>query len=270
MKSAFRSIRQSSLSLFMISVMLFLPGPAGVALSRAGTPAPVAPIIGQSRTLPLPFSGSRAFVNYKGAQTVGCREATEQEARALKRRAGQSLHEISQDRSGRTQTFSAESAGLQIVLRATNQLENFPAAKAAFLNAAARWESLISTQITIVIDVDFGPTWFGEAYDANVLGQTDSQVLGDNSIYSEVRASLIGLAINADQATIYNQLPVSAVPTDIGATSYVLAPSALWRALRRPNREIWAAPRPWGLTQTLVMTSTPRTALTLTRLISIP
>lgn len=227
MQRAFRSVMQSSLSLFMVSVISLLPNLVGAGVSAAGISAPTA----QSRTRPLPISGSRAFINYRTDGKIGCREATEEEATALKRRGSQSLHVISPDRSIRTQSLSAESTGLQIVLRATNQLENFPTAKAAFLNAAATWESLISTPITVVVDVDFGPTWFGEDYDANVLGQTAAQELGDSSIYSEVRDSLVGLAANDGQVGLYNQLPQSAVPTDIGATTYVLAPSAVWRAL---------------------------------------
>jgi hypothetical protein len=220
MQRAFRSVIQSSLSLFLVSLISLLPN---LNVSAAATSAPAA----QSRTRPLPLSRSRAFINYRADGRIGCREANEAEASALKRRESQALHVISPDRSIRTQSLSAESAGLQIVLRATNQLENFPTAKAAFLNAAATWESLISTPITVVIDVDFGPTWFGESYDADVLGQTAAQELGDSSIYSEVRNSLVGLAASDDQA----KLPQSSVPTDIGATSYVLAPSAVWRAL---------------------------------------
>jgi hypothetical protein len=227
MLRAFRSVMQSSLSLLMVSLIALLPNLAGAGALAAATPAPPA----QGRTRPLPISGSRAFVNYRADGKVGCREATGEEASALKRRGSQSLHVISPDRSVRTQSLSAESAGLQIVLRATNQLENFPTAKAAFLNAAATWEALISTPITIIIDVDFGPTWFGEAYDKDVLGQTAAQELGDSSIYGEVRDSLVGLAANGEQAGLYSQLPQSAVPTDIGTTTYVLAPSPVWRAL---------------------------------------
>ncbi|MGA9773275.1 MAG: NF038122 family metalloprotease [Blastocatellia bacterium] len=220
MQRAFRSVRKSSLSLLMISLVSLLPT-AGAASTS----------IRQSRTRPLPVPESHAFINYRTDGRIGCREATEAEASALKRRANQSMHVISPTRSVSTQSLSAESAGLQIVLRATGQLENFPTAKAAFLNAAATWQSLISTPITVIIDVDFGPTWFGESYDEDVLGQTDSQTLGDSSIYSDVRDSLVGLAASDEQAGLFNQLPQSAVPTDIGTTSYVLAPSAQWRAL---------------------------------------
>jgi hypothetical protein len=162
---------------------------------------------------------------------VGCRDASEEELQLMQQRSDQTLHVISKSRAERSQLLSAESAGLQIVLRGTNQLENFPTAKAAFINAAARWEALITSQITVVIDVDFGATWFGESYDDNVLGQTASQVLGDNAVYGEVRSSLLELGAANGRAAIYSQLPQSAVPTDLGATSYVLAPSAVWRAL---------------------------------------
>ena len=225
MQRAFRPLRKSSLSLLMISLVSLLPNLASAW--AAGTSAPVR----QNRTRPLPVSESHAFINYRTDGRIGCREATEEEASALKQRRGQSLHVISPNRSINTQSLSAESAGLRIVLRATNQLENFPTAKAAFLNAAATWESLISTPITVVIDVDFGPTWFGESYDDNVLGQTDSQALGDSSIYGEVRDSLVGLGATGDQAGLFGQLPQSAVPTDIGTTTYILASSAQWRAL---------------------------------------
>lgn len=225
MQRPFRSVRRSSLSLLMISLVSLLPNLASASAARFAAPAR------QNRTRPLPVAGSHAFINYRTDGKIGCREATEAEASALKRRAGQSLHMISPNRSVGTQSLSAESAGLHIVLRATNQLENFPTAKTAFLNAAAAWESIISTPITVVIDVDFGPTWFGEQYDDDVLGQTDSQALGDSSIYGDVRDSLVGLAASDDRAGLFAQLPQSAVPTDLGATANVLAPSAQWRAL---------------------------------------
>src|SRR5882724_280362 len=218
MLSSTGSIRWLSLSLFTVSLVSLLPRLGNAGLTQAGEPVRSNARVSQSRTLPSPVSRSHAFVSYKADGKVGCREASDEEARSLKIRAGESLHIISSDRRIRTQSLSTESTGLQIVLRATSQLEDYPTAKAAFLNAAAAWESLISTPITVVIDVDFGPAWFGQRYGANVLGQTDSQVLGDSSIYDEVRASLIGLAPNSERSQIYNQLPPSAVPTDIGST----------------------------------------------------
>ncbi len=234
MQSVVRSVKLSSLSIFLALAVSLLPGAGGAALWRAQASAQSTPPAVQGRTMPLPVSRSRAFINYRNSGSVGCREATEAEARMLKNRADPSLHIISSASSvssTRTQNLSAESTGLQIILRATNQLENYPKAKAAFLSAAARWQSLISTPITVIIDVDFGPTWFGEKYDTDVLGQTDSQDLGDASIYTEVRSALTGLGANNNRADIYNQLPLYTVPTDIGNTSYVEAPSAVWRSL---------------------------------------
>jgi hypothetical protein len=231
MQSAIRSVRLSSLLLTMISLISLPHAPGGAAVSRAATAGPAGRLAGQSRIAPSPVSRPRVFVNYRGQGTVGCRDGGEERAGALKRRSGQSLHVISGGRSAGRESLTAEATGLQIVLRATNQLESFPAAKAAFVNAAAVWESVINTPITIVVDVDFGPTWFGEKYDSDVLGQTDSQDLGESSIYDEVRSVLVGAAISDERISLYNQLPVSAVPTDLGTTSYVVAPSALWRAL---------------------------------------
>lgn len=225
MLRAFRLMRFLCLSLLLASLISILPN-AGAA-SRAGN---ATQSIAQSRTRPLPVERSHAFINYRIEGAVSCREATAEEAGALKRRGAAPVHEISELRSGE-RTLAAESTGLHIVLRGTDQLENYPTAKAAFLKAAAEWESLIATPITVVIDVDFGPTWFGERYEANVLGQTDSQDLGESSIYGEVRSALGGLASGDYRAGLYGQLPQFMVPTDIGSTSYVLAPSALWRAL---------------------------------------
>ena len=213
----------------ILSVMFFL----SLAFSHRGAVAAPAPRLGvRSGTVPLPVSGSRAFINYRHVGEVGCRDATEAEAHALKLRLGHPLHEISGEGRGRQQALEVQSAGLQIILRATNQLENYPLAKAAFLAAAERWQAVISTPITVIIDVDFGPTWFGDEYDEDVLGQTDSQTLGDSNIYSDVRAALLGgLSLSDSRALVYNQLPASSVPTDLGATSHVQAPSAVWRAL---------------------------------------
>jgi hypothetical protein len=227
MQSIFRLSKQLSYAFILILVLSLLLGLPALTVSRAaGNPGSV-----QSRTRPLPVSGSRAFINYRNDGEVGCRDATQEESQNLRLRFGEPLHEIKQSRLGKGRTLETQGAGLTIILRATSQLENYPQAKAAFIAAAARWEAVISTPISVVVDVDFGPTWFGDGYDDNVLGQTDSQILGDSGIYGEIRAALIGSSFASTQMAIYNQLPLSAVPTDLGSTSYVQAPSAVWRAL---------------------------------------
>jgi hypothetical protein len=225
MQPIFRLSRQLPKSFILILMLSLLSGSMTLS-SAAGSPRAV-----QSRTKPLPIPGSRAFINYRNDGGVGCRDASEAESQNLKQRSAQPLHEIKQSRLSKGEGLETQATGLTIVLRATSQLENYPQAKAAFIAAAARWEAVISTPITVVVDVDFGPTWFGDNYDNNVLGQTDSQILGDSNIYGEVRNALLGGSLAATQLAIYNVLPLSSVPTDLGSTSYVQAPSALWRAL---------------------------------------
>src|SRR6185503_8518806 len=121
---------------------------------------PGAQITGGKHSL-LRLPAARGFVTRRLDQKIICSAASPDEARSLRRDDRIApLHVISNVRRG----LSAEAAGLTIVLRATDQLESFPQAKAAYLAAAATWESLIATPITITIDVDFGPTWFGEAF----------------------------------------------------------------------------------------------------------
>ena len=181
------------------------------------------------------FTGAGNFTVTRSNGQTACSKATPEAAVEMRRRdQAQPMHVISRNRSGqiRTEAVSAEATGgLQITLRGTDQLENFPAAKAAFLQAAANWEALIDAPISIVVDVDFGPTWFGETYDDDVLGETDSQVIGDSSIYADVRAALVANMTTSLQSSTYDLLPQGSVPTNLGSTTYILAPSATWRAL---------------------------------------
>jgi hypothetical protein len=122
-------------------------------------------------------------------------------------------------------------AGLKIILRGTDQLEAFPAAKAGFLAAAQKWEAAISTPITIVIDVDFGPNFFefGE-YPAFVIGAANPQIIG-GPVYAAVRRALIRGAEEFPEFQLYNLMPANAVPTDLGSTRFVFTSSANFRAL---------------------------------------
>lgn len=179
-------------------------------------------------TLSLPSdSDPGALVLYQTPGGIGCRSATPDEARLFSRRdQSEQLHRISP-----TDQFAIEGkGGLQIILRATQQLEGFPEAKAAFLKAAAVWIDKIQTPITIAIDVDFGPTWFGTAYGAQVLGSTSPQELTSDA-YRSVRGQLIAGASDEQESAIFNSLPVDSVPTDLGATTTMKAPSANGRAI---------------------------------------
>jgi hypothetical protein len=125
----------------------------------------------------------------------------------------------------------AQQTGLRIILRGTAQLQGFPLAREAFKRAAARWEALIQTRVTIVIDVDFGPTLFGKRFEDSVVGSTDAQVLGGNSLYPAVRAGLLSKAFAPETVSLYNSLPAKAVSTDGGESAGIAASSATLRAL---------------------------------------
>jgi hypothetical protein len=116
------------------------------------------------------------------------------------------------------------SAGLRVVLHGTQQLEQNPEAKNAFIVAANRWEAIVSTPITVVIDVDYGTTYFGQAYgDPNILGQAGSARLNPHPSLAVVRERLLTRnSPTAAEAQVYNALPTSALPVEFnGATSSV-------------------------------------------------
>jgi hypothetical protein len=168
------------------------------------------------------------FVYYEENGKMICRQASSEESRWMNERGDKSLlHVISDDEQIRPQA----EGGLKIILRATPQLESNPAAKAAFIKAAAKWEALIQTPITLVIDVDYGPTRFGEPYPAGVLGSTDEQSIGGSSIYPSLRTKLIENTTSSGETSLYNGLPNGTIPTDKGNTAAVVSSSAIFRAL---------------------------------------
>ncbi|HKP35789.1 MAG TPA: NF038122 family metalloprotease [Pyrinomonadaceae bacterium] len=122
-------------------------------------------------------------------------------------------------------------ARLTIILRATPQLHNdFPQAEAAFIAAAAHWESLIKSPITVYIDVDYGPTNFGTPWPGGVLGST-LPAASVNAPYQTVRNNLNIVASNANEANIYANLPSPTLPTDLGDVNTVAVNSAIARAI---------------------------------------
>ncbi|MGH9850823.1 MAG: NF038122 family metalloprotease, partial [Blastocatellia bacterium] len=172
-------------------------------------------------------------IELDGDGTV-CRDATEEEARAMQQRDPEpQLRAINDEESSalsRAQSPSQSVDGLKIILRGTPQLEQNPAAKVAFIRAAQRWEAVIQSPITLVIDVDFGPTRFGQPYSGE-LGSTGTQEIGSDTGYPSFRTALIGRASSAQESALYNSLPQSQLPTDIGATTAMLGPAAVFRAL---------------------------------------
>lgn len=213
----------------MRSVTTFVSLLSVAALIAVSAPQPTSARAGSTARTFSAHRHSDGHVLVRTADGVGCRRASPDEQTILSNRSasGEPLHFIKTERADKT----AGAGGLTIVLRGTSQLERNPEAKAAFLAAAARWESLIANPITIVIDVDFGSKFFGENYPNGVLGSTISQDIGGDGSYGEVRAGLVDDASNATERTIYPLLPASSVPTDLGLSTFMVAPSANFRAL---------------------------------------
>jgi hypothetical protein len=172
-------------------------------------------------------SSAGTFILSKTGEGVGCRVASLEERAAMEQRTESERANVRVITPERAEKQS----GLTIILRATSQLDRFPEAKAAFISAAAEWESLIANPITIVMDVDFGPNRFGDPWESGVLGSTLSQSLSSPTIYGSVRTRLITGASSPEETALYNALPGSPLPTDEGTTSAVLAASANFRAL---------------------------------------
>ncbi len=168
------------------------------------------------------------FVIVQSVDGRTCRKMTEAETTNLRPAARQvDLRSISDGRLN-----AAEQQGLKITLRGTQQLETFPAAKQAFLRAAAKWEAIIQTPITIIIDVDFGPTFFGQTYpSADIIGATADQQLLVSNQYAAVRSVLISKSADARQVQVFSALPASSLPTDLGTTQTVGAETPVLRAL---------------------------------------
>ncbi len=173
------------------------------------------------------WAGGGGFVLVEGPEGGWtCREATPDEVEWMRQRDPTlPLHVIT------PLEVSQQRTGLRIILRATPQLEQFPQAKAAFLRAAQTWERLIRNPITIVLDVDFGPTRFGQPYPPRVIGSTRPQELTGNNVYPDVRSRLLQGASSPQERDVYTALPQEQVPTDLGRTSTITAPSAVLRAI---------------------------------------
>ena len=189
--------------------------------SSARVAVPVSPM--QPTIMAAPGAG-QACTLYQNAKGLGCRDSNREEAqRFAAPRDGSGLRVISSPQINQTN-------GLKITLRATEQLESNPVAKAAFLRAAAMWESVIQSPISVVIDVDFGPTFFGQSFPEGTVGLTHPQLLFAEPVYLALHGRLLDLANTKKKNDLYLNLPDVIVKTDLGDTQAIVAPSAMFRA----------------------------------------
>lgn len=151
------------------------------------------------------------FIDENG--NTSCRQfnRTAEEAAALEEARKKMGMVVLQNTVGRR----TSGQGLDIVLRGTPQLLQFPDAVAAFELAAQRFEAFIANPITVVIDVDYGPTRFGLPWGAGVLGSTSSAI-NTLSGYTIQRFADSLSARAPGYAPLYNAIP-QPVPNTAGA-----------------------------------------------------
>jgi hypothetical protein len=160
-----------------------------------------------------------------------CRQATLEEGRQLDKIVPKNLQQINHiGDNALAPSTENDVQHLTIILRATDHLNAAPDAKAAFLRAAAAWEAVVNSPVTIYIDADFGSDNFGTPWDSGVLGSTSSPSL-TNVNYGVVRGNLIAGANTPDKVSLYNALPTDSLPTDVGSVSSVSVSSSIARAI---------------------------------------
>lgn len=213
----------------LIAILMFAPLLSQWSALASASQQAAKPRYAKNRGQALQKSPNDAgiFILRRNGNEVACDEATPLEAQALSGRdANVQLHVLADEA-----VLPQAADGLTVTLRGTQQLENNPLAKAAFMRAAATWSGLIKSPITIIIDVDFGTTFFGEDFDEDVLGATDTQQVGAANLYADLRQGFLDFATSAAETTLYNSLPQGSVPTDSGNATGVSAPTAVFRAL---------------------------------------
>lgn len=125
--------------------------------------------------------------------------------------------------------------GLKILLRATSQLEQNSAALLAMRQAAAQWELAIQSPITVVLDVDYGPTRFGSPWPSqNILGSTATKDLvaklpdGSTAGVADVIQALKAAHPSDEQLqALYNAIPIptpSTARSSLGAVENLGTP----------------------------------------------
>ena len=164
----------------------------------------------------LPTRAQEAIPHHAGVHvltigpdgTLACDEATEAQIASLDALAARTTGEAL--RLTALPSLNAEGiSDFRIILRATDQLLDRPQALLAFRRAAARWERIIQSPVTTVIDVDYGPERFGTPYPSNVLGSTNSALLfaGTFSGASDMVDRLKARTADPQLEALYNAIP---------------------------------------------------------------
>ena len=197
-----------------LALLAALAFPAGVAAQSAG------------RSLALDTHAGVHLLRPGANGGLVCDEATEAEANALNASQRRGASEL---RLTAIPSLNAEGAtNFRIILRATDQLLARPEALLAFRRAAAKWERIIQTPVTTVIDVDFGPNRFASGpFGPNILGSansatefaTASSPTDPGAGPAEMVAAMKRNTTNPQLLALYNAIPVptpSTAPSGTG------------------------------------------------------
>ncbi|HKA18848.1 MAG TPA: NF038122 family metalloprotease [Blastocatellia bacterium] len=212
-------------ALCLIVIALTLATNSATQISRAAS-HPLSAHVSSGSGFLSAASQTSSSVIYEKDGAAACRDSSPEESLAIMRRdTTRELHTI-------TPPSLQAASGLQIILRATPELESNAQAKAAFVRAANLWASRVQSPTTVIIDVDFGPKWFGDSFPQNVIGISNPQMLIALGHYFTVWDALMESASSSQERSLYNALPtLTNVPTDLGETSSILAPSSVFRTL---------------------------------------
>jgi hypothetical protein len=278
--SRFRGILALGLAALLFCAPLSLAAPARRSASRRLAVAPSkklgSTIIhnhsgGEQAHLDQTVDVSIGFIIEQIGEMTSCREATKAELQRIRlANPDQPLYPVERAKTIRRkydfQSHAAKSddipgvtangtTGLTINFRESNQLKNHPdRAKviAAFQRAAAEWESRIKNPISIIIDIDYGTTRFGQPFcppeenPCNVLGSTNGGSLSGRSL-STIRNSLKASSSSQAETTLYNALPAgTAAPTNIGDAAFIVVSRPLTRALGLSGPDATETSDPFG------------------------
>ncbi len=199
--------------------------------------APLAVVRTSAQTGSSGFSKLRQtdhFIFYRGPNgEFSCREATPFEAFQLDQISPQGLRQVTrqkQEVSLKTENVTGDNVDkLTIVLRGTANLNANIPARDAFIRAAQVWEAQIKSPITVYIDVDFGPTNFGQPWGSGTIGSTSAPTI--SRPYESVRTQLIAAASTSAETPLYNSLPNTSLPTNQGSATTITVAQTIGRAI---------------------------------------
>ena len=217
MKLYYHSVR--SVLAFGLTLMVFVPTLAGfVAPIRVNAQAPTKSSIATNQLSSGKVGGNiDGYIIEQVNGVAVCRRAKPEEIPQLVSRT--EIKPVPVDQAVSPRGANAVN-GLTISLSPLSQLNNDAnkaTVMAALQRAAAVWEGQIKTPVTITLRVDYGPNLpGGGAFGANVLGSTGSRRTMID--YPGLRTNLLAGSSGPAETGIYNQLPTSSLPTDLGST----------------------------------------------------